>query len=80
MPAHVPTNCVAPCRTSLPLRSSAKGLVTVGPFRERTGLHRNLGIPMLEYFDRAGLTSRRYDGRRLRRESAQVFDPGGALK
>ena len=61
-------------------KSSAKGLVTVGPFRERTGLHRNLGIPMLEYFDRAGFTWRRDDGRRLRRESAQVFGPGGAVK
>ena len=61
-------------------KSNAKGLVTVGPFRERTGLHRNLGIPMLEYFDRAGFTWRRDDGRRLRRESAQVFGPGGAVK
>ncbi len=61
-------------------KSSAKGLVTVGPFRERTGLHRNLGIPMLEYFDRAGFTWRRDDGRRLRRESAQVFGLGEALK
>ena len=58
-------------------RSNAKGIVTVGPFRERTGLHRNLGIPMLEYFDRAGLTWRRSDGRRLRRDSAQVFGLGG---
>ena len=54
-------------------RSNARGIVTVGPFREYTGLQRNLGIPMLEYFDRAGFTWRRNDGRRLRRDSAQVF-------
>ena len=56
-------------------RSNARGLVTVGPFRECTGLQRNLGIPMLEYFDRAGFTWRRNDGRRLRRDSVQVFGP-----
>ena len=56
-------------------RSNARGIVTVGPFRDYTGLHRNLGIPMLEYFDRAGFTWRRNDGRRLRRDSAQVFGP-----
>ena len=55
-----------------------KGIVTVGPFRERTGLHRNLGIPVLEYFDRAGFTMRRNDGRRLRRESVAVFGDAGA--
>ena len=60
-------------------RSNARGIVTVGPFRDYTGLHRNLGIPMLEYFDRAGFTWRRDDGRRLRRDSAQVFGPNEAV-
>ncbi|MBA3590094.1 selenocysteine-specific translation elongation factor [Methylibium sp.] len=55
-----------------------KGILTVGPFREATGLHRNLGIPVLEYFDRAGFTMRRRDGRRLRREAASVFGEAGA--
>ena len=50
-----------------------KGVVTVGPFRAQTGLNRNLGIPMLEYFDRVGFTWRCNDGRRLRRASAAVF-------
>ena len=61
-------------------RSNARGVVTVGPFREHTGLPRNLGIPMLEYFDRAGFTWRRDDGRRLRRDSAQVFGSNDAVR
>ena len=61
-------------------RSNARGIVTVGPFREHTGLARNLGIPMLEYFDRAGFTWRRDDGRRLRRDSAQVFGSNEAMR
>ncbi len=56
-----------------------KGIVTVGPFRQYTGLHRNLGIPVLEYFDRAGFTLRRNDGRRVRRDSAEVFGAAGAM-
>ena len=50
-----------------------EGIVTVGPFRTQTGLNRNLGIPVLEYFDRVGFTWRCKDGRRLRRSSAAVF-------
>ena len=53
-----------------------RGVVTVGPFREATGLHRNLGIPMLEFFDRHGFTMRMKDGRRVRQPSTTVF--GGA--
>ena len=59
--------------------SHPKGIVTVGPFRERTGLHRNLGIPVLEYFDRAGFTLRRNDGRRVRRGSVAVFGDASAI-
>ena len=54
-------------------QASPHGVVTVGPFRDITGLHRNLGIPMLEFFDRAGFTMRRKDGRRVRQDSAAVF-------
>ena len=57
---------------ALPI-SQPRGVVTVGPFRETTGLHRNLGIPMLEFFDRSGFTMRLRDGRRVRRNSAAVF-------
>ena len=54
-------------------QATPRGVVTVGPFRDTTGLHRNLGIPMLEFFDRAGFTMRRKDGRRVRQVSAAVF-------
>ncbi len=53
--------------------TQARGVVTVGPFRETTGLQRNLGIPMLEFFDRSGFTMRLRDGRRVRRDSVAVF-------
>ena len=54
-------------------QATPHGVVTVGPFRDRTGLQRNLGIPMLEFFDRAGFTMRRKDGRRVRQDSSMVF-------
>ena len=54
-------------------QATPRGVVTVGPFRDSTGLHRNLGIPMLEFFDRAGFTMRRKDGRRVRQPSVAVF-------
>ena len=54
-------------------QATPRGVVTVGPFRDRTGLQRNLGIPMLEFFDRAGFTTRMKDGRRVRQASSSVF-------
>ena len=54
-------------------QATPRGVLTVGPFRDSTGLQRNLGIPMLEFFDRAGFTMRLKDGRRLRQASAAVF-------
>ena len=60
-------------QTAALAQATPRGVVTVGPFRETTGLHRNLGIPMLEFFDRAGFTMRLKDGRRVRQDSAVVF-------
>ena len=54
-------------------QATPRGVVTVGPFRDCTGLQRNLGIPMLEFFDRAGFTTRMKDGRRVRQHSVAVF-------
>ncbi len=59
--------------------TQARGVVTVGPFRETTGLQRNLGIPMLEFFDRSGFTMRLRDGRRVRRDSVAVFGEAPAV-
>ena len=59
--------------------AATRQVLTVGPFRESTGISRNLAIPMLEFFDRSGFTIRFGHGRRLRRDSAAVFGemPGG---
>ena len=65
-------------QTEVLARAQPRGVVTVGPFRETTGLHRNLGIPMLEFFDRSGFTMRLRDGRRVRRDSAAVFGDAAA--
>jgi selenocysteine-specific elongation factor len=53
--------------------ADVKKVLTVGPFREGTGISRNLGIPMLEFFDRSGFTIRFNHGRRIRRQCAEVF-------
>lgn len=39
------------------------GELAFGPFRELSGLSRKLGIPMLEYLDQTGLTTRKGDVR-----------------
>ena len=46
--------------------ASVAGLLTVGRFREATGISRHATMPVLEYFDRTGFTVRLNDGRRLR--------------
>ncbi len=45
---------------------SATGLITVGRFREAAGMSRHATMPVLEHFDRAGLTRRLPDGRAIR--------------
>ena len=60
-------------QTELLIKTTPKQVLTVGPFREATGISRNLAIPMLEFFDRSGLTIRFGHGRRLRHDSAAVF-------
>ena len=43
-----------------------EALLTVGRFRESTGIGRNITMPILEYFDALGLTMRVPEGRRVR--------------
>ncbi len=43
-----------------------EGLLTVGRFREATGIGRNMTMPVLTYFDAQGLTVRVADGRLMR--------------
>ena len=48
-------------------------ILTVGQFREATGIGRHATMPVLEFFDRVGFTSRHADGRRLRATGAMIF-------
>jgi selenocysteine-specific elongation factor len=48
--------------------------ITMRLVREATGIHRNVTIEVLEYFDRVGLTLRVKDGRRLRGNAVNIFD------
>ncbi len=41
------------------LTAAADGLLTVGRFREATGIGRNATMPVLEFFDKVGFTTRR---------------------
>lgn len=58
---------MASLRASLEALAAAKGSFTVQDFRDATGIGRNLSIEILEHFDRAGLTRRTGDARRLAR-------------
>ncbi len=53
--------------------SSADGLITAAAFRGESGIGRNLAIEILEYFDKAGLTRRIGDARRVLKSAADVF-------
>lgn len=50
--------------------------ISVGAFRDRTGLNRNRSVQILEYFDRIRYTSRIGEERSLLRELHEVIDPG----
>lgn len=45
---------------------SATGLLTVGRFRDATGIARHATMPVLKYFDRIGLTRRMPESRKIR--------------
>ena len=49
------------------------GLLTVGRFREATGIGRNMTMPVLEHFDAVGFTLRINDGRRVRGDRRTIF-------
>lgn len=49
-----------------------KALLTVGNFREATNANRHMATPLLEFFDRAGLTRRIKDGRVIRSSWADI--------
>jgi len=60
-------------------REGPGGLLTVGKFRDATGINRNAVMPMLEFFDRTGFTTRRPDGRALRLDRMTMFEDQSLL-
>lgn len=48
---------------------------TAAAFKDHTGIGRNVSIDLLEYFDRAGLTRRKGDLRRVVRKPKDLFPP-----
>ena len=55
-------------------RNSA-GVFTAADFRDAAGTGRNVGIAILEHFDRIGITIRRGDERRLGKPAVAVLTP-----
>ena len=51
-----------------------EGILTVGQFREATGISRHATMPVLEFFDRLGFTRRHQDGRRIRVAPETIFE------
>ena len=49
---------------------------TAGEYNKKSGLGRNLTIQLLEFFDKAGLTRRMDNKRRIAKPAAQVFGDG----
>ena len=55
-----------------------QAILTVGHFREKTGIGRNATMPVLEFFDRVGLTTRFKDGRKMRGAIEAIFSAPNA--
>jgi selenocysteine-specific elongation factor len=53
------------------------GVFTAADFRDASGTGRNVGIAVLEHFDRIGITVRRGDERRLGKPAAEALKPRG---
>ena len=53
------------------------GTVTAAAFRDQLANGRKVAIQVLEYFDRAGITVRVGDERRVRTERLEKFGPSG---
>ena len=60
-------------------QDSPGGILTVGRFREATGIGRNVTMPVLEFFDKVGLTTRRANGRSVRPGRSALFDGAAAF-
>lgn len=78
----VGTDYFVPTAQLLALALAAQALADQDPqrrlnlreLRERVGVSRHLCVPLVEFFDQIGLTSRDAVGRRFRRDPRQVFE------
>ena len=57
--------------------AASAGTVTAAAFRDQLANGRKVAIQVLEYFDRAGVTVRIGDERRVRTERLEMFGPSG---
>ncbi len=55
---------------------NAARLLTVGQFRDATGISRHATMPVLEFFDRVGFTRRVNEGRQIRESWSDIFAAG----
>ncbi len=69
------SSCIGQLRTTLTHYLTERGELTAAAFRDVIGSSRKYTIPLLEYFDRDGLTIRIGDVRRLKSATATVKTP-----
>ena len=50
-----------------------EGLITAADFRDKTKIGRNMAIEILEFFDKAGFTSRDGNQRRILKSAREIF-------
>jgi selenocysteine-specific elongation factor len=65
-------DCIDQVRDQLVNELSAGAAMTTGEFRDRCRTSRKYAIPLLEYFDRTGLTIRDGEVRRLRQPRTET--------
>ncbi|MEX2489927.1 MAG: SelB C-terminal domain-containing protein, partial [Pseudomonadales bacterium] len=61
-------------------RNAPDGTFSAADYRDATGIGRNLGIELLEHFDRTGITQRIGDKRRLLHDTTDKESPRRTLK
>lgn len=65
---YVGSDILEKAKVALTAHLTAHGEITAATFRDLLGISRKTAIPLLEYFDRAGLTLRVGDVRKLRKK------------
>ena len=65
---YVSSAVLEKAKSALTAHLTAQGEITAAAFRDLLGISRKTAIPLLEYFDRTGLTLRVGDVRKLRKK------------